>query len=240
MFFVILLGVAGFIGGCAAAVAGAGVGSVLTPIFAAQQTMNLAVAAVALPHFLSTLVRFWSLRRQVDLTILKYFGIASAVGGLAGALLQQYAGGEILIVVFGVLLILAGLYGIFGHLERIRFGPKSAWFGGILTGFFGGLVGEQGGIRSAALLGFHMSKEAFVATATATALIIDGIRLPIYYVIHRSNLVQLWPYILVMSGGTILGTFLGISLLKRVPREAFTRIVSGIIIIIGILVLLKL
>ncbi len=64
------------------------------------------------------------------------------MGGLAGAILHEYAAAKILLIIFAVLLILAGLYGLFGQFEHVRFGHRSAWVGGFLTGIFGGLVGE--------------------------------------------------------------------------------------------------
>ena len=64
--------------------------------------------------------------------------------------------------------------------SRLHLGRRAAWIAGVLSGFFGGLVGNQGGIRSAALLSFDMQKEAIVATATAVALIVDGARMPVY------------------------------------------------------------
>lgn len=60
-------------------------------------------------------------------------------------------------------------------------------------GILGGLVGTQGGIRAVALLGFELSKETFVATATAVALIVDGIRAPIYLVSQWKDLIEIWP-----------------------------------------------
>jgi len=77
-------------------------------------------------------------------------------------------------MVFGCLLLCAGLSGLSGLADRMRFRRGVAWVGGALSGFFGGLVGNQGGIRSAGLLGFDLPKEALVATATAIALIVDG------------------------------------------------------------------
>src|SRR5207244_503160 len=111
--------------------------------------------------------------------VLVRFGIPSAVGGLAGATLQSVAGGPLLAVVFGGLLLFAGLGGITGFSQRMRFGARVAWFGGLASGLLGGLVGNQGGIRSAALLGFDVERDAFVATATAVALVVDGARIPV-------------------------------------------------------------
>jgi hypothetical protein len=54
------------------------------------------------------------------------------------------------------------------------------------------LVGNQGGIRSAALLGFELEKQQFVATATAIGLFVDGARMPIYVATQHEELIQIW------------------------------------------------
>ena len=51
----------------------------------------------------------------------------------------------------------------------------------------GGLVGNQGGLRSAALLGFRLDRDTFVATATAIGLFVDGARMPIYFFTHGAT-----------------------------------------------------
>ena len=105
-----LLAAAALVAGAIAAVTGFGIGSLLTPVLALDVGTKLAVAAVAIPHFVGTLQRFWILRRHVDRRVVLGFGITSALGGLAGALLHTWLQSRILAVVFGVLLLLhAGL-----------------------------------------------------------------------------------------------------------------------------------
>jgi len=180
MFFDFLVGLSAIVAGAIAAVTGFGIGSILTPVLAVKHGTQLAVAAVSIPHLIATFVRVWMLRRDVDRHVLVTFGLMSAVGGLGGALLHSAVSSPALAVVFAGLLIFAGLSALSGHARRLRFGPKMAWIAGALSGMFGGLVGNQGGIRSAALLSFHLERRAFVATATATALFVDGARTPIY------------------------------------------------------------
>jgi Sulfite exporter TauE/SafE len=122
-----------------------------------------------------------TLKQHVDRKVFWRFGVFSAAGGLVGAVLNARIQSRVLTLVFGALLIFAGISGLNGLAEKMRFGRKAAWIAGGISGFFGGLVGNQGGIRSAALLGFDISKEAFVATATAVALIVDGARMPVYF-----------------------------------------------------------
>src|SRR5688500_13513674 len=66
--------------GAIAAVTGFGVGSLLTPVLALETGTKLAVAAIAVPHFIGTAQRFWMLRRHVDRRVLLGFGIASGLG----------------------------------------------------------------------------------------------------------------------------------------------------------------
>src|SRR5438094_552361 len=134
----------------------------------------------AISHFLATAQRFWMLRRHVDRTVLLRFGIASVAGGLAGALAHTKISSGLLSVIFGTLLIFAGISEFTGWMKRVRWGHTAAWISGILSGALGGLVGNQGGIRSAALLGFDVPKQSFVATATAIGLFVDAARLPVY------------------------------------------------------------
>src|SRR5688572_16283484 len=91
----LLVGIA-FAAGAVASVAGFGIGSLLTPALAPLLGTPLAVAAVALPHAAGTALRLWRLRRHVDRAVLRTFGVASAAGGLAGALLHGAASGPAL------------------------------------------------------------------------------------------------------------------------------------------------
>jgi uncharacterized membrane protein YfcA len=144
-----------------------------------------------------------------------------------------------LTIVFGCLLILAGMLGLTGLSDKFRFRGPIIWFAGALSGLFGGLVGNQGGIRSAALLGFQLDKKQFVATATGIALMVDAVRLPVYLIIQSSELVSIWPYILIMTIGVIAGTLGGKKILEKLPENIFKKTVSAIILLIGILVLIE-
>src|SRR5437868_6042547 len=102
--------------------------------------MKTAVGAVAIPHFIATLVRFWKLRSGVDRRVFLGFGLMNAAGSLAGALIHVWVDNPILSIVLGVLLVFAGLIGVLGYADRIRFDRRTAWVAGFSSGAFGGLV----------------------------------------------------------------------------------------------------
>jgi len=128
---------------------------------------------------------------------------------LAGAVLHTRVSGSFLTGLFAALLIFAGASGLARLTDRMRFGRRAAWAAGALSGLFGGLVGNQGGIRSAALMGFDVPKEAFIATATAVGLIVDAARVPIYFATELRPWQAGWLLAAFATVGVVIGTLAG-------------------------------
>jgi len=232
--FTIVATVSAVVAGAIASIAGFGIGSVLTPVLATQFDVRLAIALVSLPHFAGTLARFFIVRTHIDREVLLGFGAASAVGGLAGAALQTVVQNAALALVFGALLVFAGLGSLTGFAQRMRFSDRrAALVGGALSGLLGGLVGNQGGIRAAALLGFDVERQAFVATATAVALIVDGARIPVYLATQAADMAARWPLIALLSIGAIVGTVVGGWTLRRMDEARFRRVVGVLLVVLG-------
>jgi uncharacterized membrane protein YfcA len=220
------LAIVAFFAGSISSISGFGIGTILTPYLALTVGVKLAVAAVSVPHCVGNALRFWT------------FGVMSAAGALAGSLVHVFAQNTALRVVLAALLIVAGLLGVTGRDSHIRLGRVGAWIGGGLSGFFGALIGNQGGLRAAAMLAFDVPKEAFVATATATALIVDAVRMPIYAFHEAGAIARIWPEVVIAAVGVIAGTFFGRALFGRIPEAMFRRFVAGLILVLGIAMLI--
>jgi uncharacterized membrane protein YfcA len=238
--FDVLLFVLGIVTGGIAAVAGFGIGSFLTPVLALRIGFDVAVAAVGMAHFFGSALRYFLLRRDVNRRILLSFGVLSAAGGLTGALLQGRASSTALSVIFGGLMVFAGVASLFRWAEKVQLKGPLVWIVGAVSGFFGGLVGNQGGLRAAGLVGFNLRKAEFVATATAIALIVDVFRVPVYVTLHVHQLASFIPEILVMSSGVMIGTLVGAPLLRRLPEARFRVTLSVVLVVVGFLVAARL
>lgn len=225
--------VVSIIAGAIAAVAGFGIGSLLTPVLAASTGTKTAVALVALPHIVATALRLWMLGAAIDRQVLKTFGVASAVGGLAGALLHATFSSPVLSIVLGALLIFSGASEFIGLARRLRFRGPSALVAGVASGAFGGLVGNQGGIRTAALLRFDLGPRALIATATASALLVDLARTPVYMATSGAAIADHLGVVSLMSAGVVLGTLAGAPILRRLPAPLFRRVLAGLLIGLG-------
>ena len=237
--FLLLTAAVGALAGAVAAVSGFGIGSLLTPLLAVRVGTKLAVAAVSVPHAVATAIRFWMMRREVDRKLLWSFGIMSAAGGLVGALLQSYAASPLLTAIFSLLLVSTGLMQLTGVAQRLKFHGWVAWAAGGLSGLLGGLVGNQGGIRSAAMLGFDIEPRAFVATATAVGLIVDAARMPVYLSTQGKEIAGLWPELAAATVGAIVGTLIGERLLRKLPEAIYRRIVGALVLALGVYMLFR-
>jgi len=227
------------LGGATAAVSGFGIGSLLTPLLAASVGMPLAVASVAVPHALATALRCWRLRDAIDAHVLRTFGLLSAAGGLAGALVYTRLPARALTLVLAALLLATSVAGLTGWTSRWHPRGAAPWLLGLVSGLFGGVAGNQGGLRAAALLAFGLTPRAFVATATATGLLVDAARTPVYLWRAGAGIGSLWLPLLVATAGVLAGTLAGERLLFGMAPERFRRVVAVLIGLLGLLLLAR-
>lgn len=175
---------------------GFGLGTLLLPAFALFFAIEQAVALTAIVHFLNGGFKLALVWRHIDRAIVFRFGLTAVLGALAGAwALKFLAGAEPLMsytlwgreaqitpakLSVGVLLLLFAAAELLPQFQRLSFGPRFQPLGGVLSGFFGGLAGMQGALRSAFLVKAGLTKEAYVATGAAIAFLIDVSRLSVY------------------------------------------------------------
>ena len=224
----------GVLSGATAAVLGFGIGSLLTPLLVTRLEPHVAVTVVALPHLVATAIRYLHHRRWIDRTVLLRFGLPSAAGGFAGALLQDTLRSPVLILVLALLLVLTGTANLTRGFGGWRPGRGGATVLGLLSGVFGGLVGNQGGLRAAGLTAFQLQPRPYLATATAVALLIDAARTPVYLVRGSEAAAAFAGPIAVATAGCVAGTIAGERLFFRIPADRYRTIVGVAVIVLGL------
>lgn len=232
--FIALLAVVSFVAGATASVVGFGIGSLITPLVAARLGSNVAIAVVVLPHLAGGLVRGWRLRRSIDWRILVRFGLLSAAGGLVGALVFARLAPDALGRILGALLVVTATAGLTGWSDRWKPHGPVVWLLGALSGFFGGVVGNQGGLRAAALSAFRLEPAVFVATSTVIGVMIDLVRAPIYVTRAADDLARAWPLVIVGVAGVLAGTLFGERILLGLSRARFRQVVAAAIGVLGL------
>jgi uncharacterized protein len=176
---------------------GFGLGTLLLPAFLLFFPVEKAIALTAIVHFLNGGLKLVLVRRYVDFGVALRFGVPAIVGAYVGAQLLLLAvdapplGSYVLFgrtfvvtpakFVIGALLLVFSLLEVMPRLRDFTFPPRFLPVGGLLSGFFGGLSGMQGALRSAFLVKSGLSKEAYIATGAAVAFVIDIARLSVYW-----------------------------------------------------------
>jgi len=236
---------------------GFGLGSLLMPIFAIFFPLEVAIAVTAVVHLANNLFKLGLLWRQAEWGVALRFIIPGAFMAIAGALSLTYLSDLPVLAIYTVKdhifevkmvkVIVGGLIFLFALLElapalegRIRFNRKYLPLGGALSGFFGGLSGHQGALRSAVLIQCGLEKEAFIATGVVCAVVIDFFRLAVYGVTFFSRNFDL----IIDAGGlglvsavtiaAFVGAFTGKRLLKKVTMRMVQLIVGVGLLLLSI------
>jgi hypothetical protein len=149
-------------------------------------------------------------------------------------------------VVNWVKLVIAVLILIFAGVEisprgrRLAFPPSLIWAGGLLSGFFGGLSGHQGALRSAFLIQSGLSKEAFVGTGVACAVLVDIARLTVYGLAFVADPIETLGAagahgpIVAACAAAFVGAFVGVRLLGKVTLAGVQRLVGALLILLAV------
>jgi uncharacterized protein len=226
LWFILLAIAVSFIAGATASVVGFGIGSILTPVLALEYGVELAVAMVALPHLAGGVLRGWRLRRSINRSLVLRFGVLSFACGLLGALVFARIAPAVVARIMGALLLLTALAGITGWTRRWQPRGILIWIFGGLSGFFGGVVGNQGGLRAAALSTFGLEPVVLVATSTMIGVLTDMARTPVYLYRGRLKITEVWGVIVIAVVAVLAGTLLGERVLFGLSPDRYRVIIS--------------
>jgi uncharacterized membrane protein YfcA len=229
---------------------GFGLGTVLLPVMALFFPVDLAIALTAVVHALNNLFKFWLLGRHADKAVVVRFGVPAILSAVVGARvllwltqLQPLFTYQILsreAQVMPVNLVVACLIAVFAVVEwappwaKGSLPPRYLPLGGVMSGFFGGLSGHQGALRSAFLIKAGLTKECFIATGVIISLLVDIPRIIIYGVslpgLHlEGNLLLPGAAVLAAFGGAWLGS----RFLTKVTLRLFQRLVALMLLAIA-------
>lgn len=234
---------------------GFGLGTLLLPAFALVFPPQWAVACTALVHLTNNLFKLALIGKHAKRATVIAFGLPALVGALIGAwLLKALADLPILgsysfagrTFEWSAMKLAIGLLIIGFALLELK--PKKKGgathqvplpLGGLGSGFFGGLSGHQGALRSAVLVGSGLNKEAFVATGVWCAVFVDIARLSIYGVAFLAPLAAgeaPGPGLSLLIAATLCaftGAYVGVRLLGKVTLEGLRRLVGLLLLLVG-------
>ena len=210
---------------------GFGLGTLMLPVFALFFPVEVAVVATALVHGANNVFKVALLGKNADREVVLKFGLPAILAAILGALLLGWLAqsssamtvevndsvvSEVTPVklLIGLLMIVFALFELLPRFRQLEFDRRLLPLGGVLSGFFGGLSGHQGALRSAFLAKSDLSTERFVGSNAVIGFLVDLTRISVYAA-------------LLASAGGALGDFDGWGLVATGAASAFCGVMLG-------------
>lgn len=230
---------------------GFGLGTILTPVFMLFFSVELAIALTGVVHFFNNIFKLILVGKNADKKVLIRFGIPAVIAALIGSwvlisiptstplytytLFEKNFEVGVVKFIISILLIIFALMELIPYFKKLEFSKDKLPLGGVLSGFFGGLSGNQGALRSAFLIKAGLSKETFIGTAVVVSTFVDFTRLGVYASrVSSSGLTDNLTLVLLGTLAAIAGAFLGNKLLKKITIDSIQVIVAVMLIVISI------
>lgn len=232
---------------------GFGLGTLLLPAFALFFPAPVAVAATGVVHLLNNLFKGTLLRKRADWATVLKFGLPAVPAAIAGAWLLAVLGDTPRLfawsalgrtfgptgagLTIGVLMFLFAVLELQTWFHELKAPPRLMPLGGVVTGFFGGLTGQQGAFRSIFLLRSGLPAEQFIATGVMIAILVDLSRLTTYAAsFSAARLDQAGREGLLVVVGTLsafAGAFVATRNLDKITIGAVRYSVAALMLVIG-------
>jgi uncharacterized protein len=251
----IIIPITAFIASVLTFFSGFGLGTILLPLFTIYYDAVTAVAMTAIVHFLNNVFKISLVYKNINWPVVIRFGLPSLCFALIGAYILNFlADHQITLIEYtiynfhahvtifqlliGLLIITFSFFELIPYLKKFTFNNKQLFLGSAISGFFGGLSGHQGALRSAFLIKLNLEKESFIATGTAIACVVDLARISIYAFSFNALIIQNhYQLISIAVLAAFAGALLGNKLLKKVTLNSMKWIVTIFMMSIGLLIM---
>ena len=249
---IIIISLVSFLASLLTFFSGFGLGTILLPVFALFFDVEVAVALTGIVHLLNNLFKMTIIGRKASWKIVVKFGIPAIIGAFIGAYILMYFLNSTAWITYNlgdkaceitpVKIIIAVMIFSFAVLEllpfykNLSFSENKLYLGGAISGFFGGLSGHQGALRSAFLIKCNLTKESFIATGIIIASIVDISRISVYFTKYSNiDLENNSTLLLYAIGFAFFGALIGKRLLTKITIDFIHIAVSIMLILLSIL-----
>ncbi len=251
---VLIISIVAFLAALLTFFSGFGLGTILTPVMLIFFPPEIAISLTGIVHFCNNIFKLSIIGSQFNKEVLIKFGIPAVIFAFAGSYALFFISNDTLFTyhlfvkktdvsylqfIIAIILIFFALIDLIPFFKKLKFNKSILPIGGILSGFFGGLTGNQGALRSAFLIKMNLEKSVFIATTVVISFFVDLTRISVYISkikdFEISNFLILGLAAIVSA---IAGSFIGFKSLKKITLNFIRNLVAIMILLIAFLLLL--
>jgi len=215
-------------------ITGFGTSTILIPILLLYLPLPETLLVVGVIHLSGDIWKMILFRKGFDWKLVLTFGITGIITSYIGAMIVFSASQDILLRILGGFMLAYVIFLLFKPGFKIPKKNMTAITGGGLSGFFAGIFGVGGAIRTLFLSAFDLPKAVFIATTGAIAFLIDSTRITTYLVNGvRLDDLFLWG-VLAFIPASFAGTALAKKVVDKIPQKWFRMVVALFLFVMGI------
>ena len=215
-------------------ITGFGTSTILIPILLLYLPLPETLLVVGVIHLSGDIWKMILFRKGFDWKLVLTFGITGIITSYIGAMIVFSAPQDILLRILGGFMLAYVIFLLFKPGFKIPKKNMTAITGGGLSGFFAGIFGVGGAIRTLFLSAFDLPKAVFIATTGAIAFLIDSTRITTYLVNGvRLDDLFLWG-VLAFIPASFAGTALAKKVVDKIPQKWFRMVVALFLFVMGI------
>jgi len=212
---------------------GFGISTIMMPVLLIFIPLPETLLLVGIIHWFGDIWKMLFFRHGIRWKLLAGFGVPGVIASFIGASLSLTVPHDILSRALGIFLMIYVAYIYLHPAFRLGQSMPLAAAGGASSGFFAGIFGIGGEIRTVFLSAFDLEKAVYLATAGAIALVIDTSRLATYLAGGTMLSPPLLYGLLAFIPASLVGAVLGREIVNKIPQEKFRAAISAFILLLG-------
>jgi len=212
---------------------GFGTSTIMVPILSLFLPIPVTLLFVGILHWFGDIWKMMFFKKGLSCKLILLFGIPGITLSFFAARLPLALSEELLGRLLGMFLVAYVAFLFFKPEWKIKPSNLSAVSGGALSGFFSGIFGVGGAIRSTFLTAFDLDKSVFLFTSGVIGFLIDSSRIAQYFM----SGIQIGPLVtalILCIPVSLLGAYIAKRLVDKIPQKSFRLFITIALFLVGL------
>lgn len=215
-------------------ITGFGTSTVMVPVLLLFYPLPQTLILVGIIHWFGDVWKILLFRKGINWKLIVLFGVTGSIATFIGSRFVFSLNETLLSRILGAFLIIYVFYLFTNPKFKIGQSNKNALTGGALYGFFAGIFGIGGAVRSAFLSIFDLPKAVYITTSGAIGLIVDSVRITSYFRQGTQLTQKLYLILLILVPLSFIGARLAKKTVNYIPQSTFRKLITIFLFVIGL------